>query len=197
MRIGEADFTMTEQAFAEGVFDKGSDKLFVQFFMHPKLNQTKSKESNRPIYEDREYIRIITPGDKDNIIERPATEIDFRRFPRQYEAFKRGQSDQITSGTPLKMVPWVSRAQCEELAFFHVYTVEQLAEISDSNAQNFMGIQSLKQQAKDFLAAAQNTGFATQLREQLTLQNMENEQLKNQIRQLNARLEAVEASKAG
>lgn len=196
MQLGEADFSMTEQAFTENPYDKGSERLYVQFHVHPKLNQTKTREAGRPIYDDTEYVTIIAPGDKDNIIDRPASEMDKRRFARQYDAFKRGQTDPVVTGTPLKMVPWISRGQAEELAYFHVYTVEQLAELSDANAQNFMGINTLKQKAKDFLAASTDTAFISQMREREQLQKMENDQLRTLVNQLNARLEALEAPKA-
>src|SRR6266481_6333615 len=63
--------------------------------------------AGRPIFDEVEHIRIIAPGGKDNINDRPVTLADKRRFPRQYAAFKAGQSQIAASGTPLTEVAWV------------------------------------------------------------------------------------------
>jgi hypothetical protein len=71
----------------------------------------------------------------------------------EYAAFKQNE-DQGLVGTPLKEWPIMSRSQVKELEFFNVYTVEQLAEMADSNIQNFRGMAEKKQAAIRFLEAA-------------------------------------------
>jgi len=150
-----ADYGTTDQAFSENQYSQ-QERLFVQFYIHPKQSSSKTLEAGRPIFEDTAYVRIITPGDKDNIIERPARLEDKRRFAQQYAAFKEGKEMQQT-GTPLKMWPILSPAQVAELAYFKVFTVEQLSEISDVNLMGFMGGQTLKQKAAAFIEAAKST----------------------------------------
>lgn len=185
----DADYSITEMAFNP---ERGDERLHVQFYIHPKQNAAKSAAEGRPIFEDREYVRIVVPGDKDNIIERPANDIDRARFARQYDAFKRGASSEAVTGTPLSMWPQVTRAQVEELAYFKIHTVEQLAEISDGNAQNFLGMNSLRQKAKDFLAAAKDGSIVSKMREDLQERDSRIALLEDAIEKLKARLDELE-----
>jgi hypothetical protein len=149
-------------------------KLHVRFYSKPKYNPDKSAEENRPIYEDTVYVEIMMPGDKNNIVQRPALSMrDDLRFPKHYEQFLKGQQDQMV-GTQLKVLPFLSEAQVEELAYFKIRTVEQLADLSDT--VNFMGAQEMKQRAQKFLKALNS-----------------NEAVVEENRQLKARLDALEA----
>lgn len=123
-------------------------KLHVRFFMKPRLNADKSAAANRPIYEDAVYVEIMMPGEKNNIVMRPAWEQDFQRFAKHYEQFKAGVTEQLV-GTPIKLAPFLSEAQVEELAWFKIKTIEQLAELNDGI--NFMGANDLRQKARRYL----------------------------------------------
>lgn len=191
--LNEADYTMTEQAHSAGSNQgryQGDESLFVRFFVRPKLDQKKSSEVGRPIYVDAPHIQIMQPGNKESIIERPANEMDKQRFARHWRAFQdRVDEDELVEGTRLEEWPGISRSQVEELKFFHVHTLEQLVAMSDSNAQGFMGINSLKQRAKAYLEAASDNAAAEQLAEA----QRQNEELREQIAAMAERLEALEA----
>jgi hypothetical protein len=95
----------------------------------------------------------MTPGEKLSIIQRPidgANPPDSVRFPKHYELFKQGQKEQEV-GTPLKVAPFLTESQVEELAYFKIRTIEQLANMSDSVMQNFMGAREYQQKAQQFL----------------------------------------------
>jgi hypothetical protein len=156
--------------YAEGLDDSsttGDDKrLHVVFHLHPQKNDAKSTEAGRPIFEETEYVRITVPGDKHNIVDRPAREDDRQRFPRQYAHFKSGAAGGVV-GTPLSEWPAVTRSQVEELAFFHVKTVEQLANLSDGNAQHVGPILALREKARDWLAKAAGGAVESKLRAEI------------------------------
>jgi ABC-type transporter Mla subunit MlaD len=57
-------------------------------------------------------------------------------------------------GTPLKAWPAINASLVEELKYFKVFTVEQLADLPDNLSQNFIGINAWKQKAKSFMEAA-------------------------------------------
>jgi len=84
--------------------------------------------------------------------ERPMyEECDVHRFIDEFSAFRAGQEEQ-TVGTDLKLWPGIDRASVADLAFHHVYTVEQLAELNDSNTgPRFL---ALKTRAKEYLDRA-------------------------------------------
>lgn len=192
MNLQEA--TIEQTRMAHDPDSRESDKeVRVRFFMQPKQNKAKSKEAGRPIFEDREYITIFTPGNKDNIPVRPVTDIERRRFHDQYQAWlKHRDNEEVVEGTPLSHWPGVTRSQVAELAYFNVRTVEELAAMSDSNAQGFMGIQLLRDRAKAYLKASETEAAAEQLRQAAK----EREELHSTIEALTARIAAMEDEKA-
>lgn len=153
--VGEADYGLTEFAIDESSRHKGDEHLYVKFFVHPQQDKEKSLEEGRPIFEDKEFITIMVPGDKDNIVTREIRPGDTERFPKQYAAFQ-NDNQELIEGTPLHKWPLVTSAQVEELKFFNIRTVEQLANIADSTAQKFMGVQLLKGRAKEYIDAAKD-----------------------------------------
>ena len=158
----EADMSLTNMALGSQdnvspmnqVMQPGDELLFVRFYVHPRQNADKTLEAGRPIFDDTEYVEIMQPGNKENIIQRPAQPDDKERFARQYSAFKNNEEQQV-SGTPIEQWNALSKAQVEELRYFNVRTVEQLAEMADNNSQQFAGIQSLKLQAQAYLEASE------------------------------------------
>ena len=155
MSLQEADMGMTNLAMAGANARYNNDEqLFVKFEMHPKQNTEKTKEEGRPIFEEVPYVNIMQPGNKDSIIMRPATEMDKRRFHKHWRRFEDREDQNPAEGTLLEEWPGVTRSMCEELKFFNVRTVEQLAGMSDSNTQNFMGIGFYKQKAQDYINAS-------------------------------------------
>lgn len=188
----EADMGMTQQAMGDGS-QSGDEQLAVVFYIHPKQNEEKSKEAGRPIFEDREYIRIVQPGNKENIIERPATEMDLARFPRHYQAFKQRVNDEeYVEGTRLEEWPAITRSQVAELKYLHVNTVEQLANLSDANTQGFMGLNLLKQKAATYLEASNVTKAA----EEMESLRATNATMAEQLAALQARLDAMDEEPA-
>jgi len=162
--LEEADYGLTEQAHQGDQGRYAADEvLLVRFFNHPKLDQTKSAEMGRPIYKEVAYIQIMQPGNKDSIIQRPASEMDRARFPRHWRKYQENSDETLVEGTLLEQWPGINKAQVEELRYFNIRTVEQLVQMSDSNAQGMMGINMLKQKAKAFLEAATIESAATEI----------------------------------
>jgi hypothetical protein len=160
----EAEFGITDMAMNNSRYH-GDESLLVRFYTHPRKNLTKSEEENRPIFEDTTYIEIMQPGNKDSIIQRPATARDKQRFAQHFQRFEARVSDDQVEGTLLSEWPQVTRAQVEELRFLNIRTVEQLAVVSDSNAQNIMGIQMLKSKAQKYLEHADKEATAERFAE--------------------------------
>jgi hypothetical protein len=175
----EADYGMTDLAHNTSRYH-GDEVLLVRFFSHPKKNLAKSQEEGRPIFEDTDYIEIMQPGNKDSIVRRPASDRDKDRFAEHYRRYQARQTEDHIEGTLLEEWPAISRAQCEELKFLNIRTVEQLAGLSDSNAQNIMGIQNLKAKAKQYLEAAKDNATA----ERFAALEAENEEMKAALKRM-------------
>lgn len=191
--LQEASYEMMQSAF-----DKPNDadrSLYVRFGLHPHPNTERSALEGRPIFDDREYIMIMVPGDKESVVHRPVWEQDKRRFAQQYAAFKNSQSQEAASGTPLKLMPWLTVGQIKELEYFNCTTVEHLALMPDSTAQKFMQINKYKQLAKDYLKAAEEAAPLVSMRAELDARDSQLEAANRQIQELAARLSNLEKAK--
>jgi hypothetical protein len=148
-----ADGLTEEEGNSRYASDK---KLYVQFYLRPMIQKTKSDEAGRPIFQDVEHVRILVPGDKLSIVDRIASPDDVSRFAEHYAKFKAGQGNDVI-GTRLEVVPWMTRSKVEEYKFFGIVTVEQLADANDQVGQKFPGFHSDREKAKKFLDAASGT----------------------------------------
>lgn len=170
MTTAEADLGLTTFALDEQ-FDSqkrflGDEKLYVRFYIYPVHDAVASAAEGRPIFKDAEWVHIQVPGDRNNIIQRPASEFDKMRFQARYEAFKKNNQES-TDGTALEQWPRITRAQVEELKYFGCRTVEQLANMSDVNASKFPGVGMLRTWARDYIDQAKSTAAASQMRAEL------------------------------
>lgn len=195
MSLSEASYSDTQRAM-EG--RSADDRLMIKFEMFPHPNEIKSLEAGHPVYDDREYITIIVPGDKNSIVHRPVWAQDRTRFARQYAAFKNGLSQEVT-GLPLTMWGGMKLSQAKEFEYFNVKTVEQLAGMSDGNGIAIHGFQELKQRAKDYLAFTKEQQPMLQMRAEIESRDTQiatlNEQFTALTTQLNQLMKLVPKAK--
>lgn len=172
--------------------DAGDDRLFVVFYMGVLKNEPRSIEEARPIFDDVEHVRIIIPGDKNNMVDRPVRDSDRRRFAKQYAAFKQGRSEEEQiSGTRLSEWPFLSRAQCEELSYLKIRTVEQVANLRDDILAKVPGLVSLQHQARAWLAKAQDAAATAKMTQALDERDERINNLEQVVRDQADRLERV------
>lgn len=191
----EADFDMTQQAFQQNGYTADDQRLHVKFSMQAHFSPSKSHDAQRPIYEDKEYVTIMVPGDKFNIVNRPVWDMDKQRFPTQYAAFKNGQAQEVI-GTPLDTVTFVTAGQRAELAYFGVKTVEQLANMADSNAGKMMGVVGLKRRAIDWLEAAKGNEPMAKMRAELEERDAKLEAQTQALADLTALVKQMQATQS-
>ena len=182
----------TDLAMGPANGQPASHGLYAEFYMNPVQNQPKSAEENRPIFDEVAFVRIMVPGNKTSVIERPvrlgpAPVHDNNRFAQEYRMFEQGLQD-VVVGTPLSEWPRISRSQVLEMEYFHVKTVEQLAEMTDANAQNFAGVLNLREQAKAYLAEAKDGKQLSQIQNELSKRDEEMAALQTQMAELVAEL---------
>ena len=173
--LAEADHGLTQQAF-----EQAQDNTYAEFFLHPKEDIAASLKEGRPIFSEVPYIKVMVPGDKDIVVVRPVRAKDKARYPRQWAAFE-AQEAQPLEGTPLEEWPGITRSQVAELKHFGVHTVENLANMPDSQAGKFMAIGALKAKALNYVAQCRELAPLAQLQE-------ENEALKGRIEALEYQL---------
>lgn len=164
--------------------------LFVNFYTDAIEMKADSEKQGRPIFRDIPFIRIIVPGDTNNIIERAADDNDKQRFPRAWARFEASEAEAV-EGTPLEQWPQITRSLLKECKYFEIHTVEALAGINDGHiAKMGMGFGDLRTKAKAWLQAAEGTAT-------VTAQAAENEKLKQMLADLQAQINDLGEKKAG
>lgn len=168
--------------------------LFVQFYLEAIKNEEETITQGRPIFVDKEFIKIIPVGDKNTVVCRPVktthdgnTPPDADRWPKQYAAFK-AQQEQPVSGTPVTEWAPISKSQAMTLKSLNVHTVEALAHVSDANLQNLgMGARDLKEKAVAWLQQAKDGTGIVKIQE-------ENKDLRTQLEAMKNQLDALTAA---
>lgn len=131
-----------------------------------------------PQEETREWVHIVTPGDK-NEIDTIAEEDHKRDFWQAYQAFREGRTAPI--GQPLEDCNFVPAHIVTELAVKKVFTVEQLAELPEYMCNAIAEGYQLREYARATLKASSNNEVSAQVAT-----------LRHELRQRDARAEELE-----
>jgi hypothetical protein len=154
------------------------------FRMEAKQNKAKTITEGRPIFDQVPFVTIISPGDNKNVPDTKVLDEHRQRWPRQWEAFEKGL-EQPVSGTPINQWPVLNNAQVAELKALNIYTIEEVASLSDGGTQQIVGLMTLKQQAIAHLATSKDDGVVYEaldkvekLEEQMAAMLQENKELR-------------------
>lgn len=170
----------------------GGDRTMVaMFYNRPMHNPARSQEEGRPFYEDRVYVRIHPPGERLNIVDRPATDQDRRRFPVQWQQFSENRQ-QIPEGTPIDLLYPEQPSIGAMLRASGVHTIEQCAELSGVAIDEIgMGAQKYSNEAQKYLQAASKGVGASQLRHELEERDSKIRTLEQTVESLQSRLQQL------
>ena len=164
------------------------DALGVVFYSRTVEDKERTLAESRRCFKEREYVKIMVPGDRHNITDRPVQRTgilptdDILRFPRQYARFQLRQQEQAHDGTPLIMWPTMPGPLAEELKFLNIFTVEQLAVLSDTHVAKIHGGAQWKQKAIDFVTALKDSAQLMKLQSALSERDNEIDTLKKALK---------------
>ena len=147
-------------------FDSG---IHVEFYVNPE--------------DGLEHVRMEFPGDE---YQKPDFLVDERyiaRFPEQYAAFKREESQ--ATGNMIAQFDWATRIDVAELARKNINTLEQLARCADAFIERVPNGMKLRDKAREELGVKKETGIIAPVAKQLDALMAENAKL-------HARLSALE-----
>lgn len=180
------------EGYAQAAQMPGAAELPVKFYWRAVKDEAASAKAGRPIYVDKEYVRIHIPKDKFNVPDKPVDDRIRLAYPVQYRHFRATQQSTGLNGMPLAEWPQVTRSQVEELRHGGILTVEQLAAIPEAKVQDDPPMAALRQRAADYLAAAKGAAPVEQMRTQLEEKDSELAVLRRQLKEQqeqNTRLE--------
>lgn len=183
-----------DKTYEDGKQYSDDDKLMVRFEVRAVKHEFKSNEAGRPIFYDAEYIQIIVPGSRE-ISVFPMDDSYKRRFKARYDKWKTDHEEMKIEGTLLSELTWMGKSQIAELNFANIHTVEQLANMADVDAKNFMGNFQLRERAKKYLEQA--AGAAPMLKMQAELEKRDNhiEVLERKVAELSKSFEELSQRK--
>lgn len=184
-------YTRTFDAGIDGARRGADGNQRVEFFDEPFLNEARTAQVGRPQYDSRLCIRIRTPGDLKNVVVRKAHAVDFDRWPREYEAYKKAEKLSET-GTPIEQWPLLSRQVVADLKHSGIYTLEELAGLTDEQCQGvgILGLRTLRAKAKAHIELSETGKVPAQLID-------ENDRLKSQLAQMQAQMLDMNAKLEG
>lgn len=123
----------------------------VKFYRKEVPNKNKTQQEGRPIYDWKEYVIILCPGQTRSETNRPATDLDKREYREAYEAFLKNEEPPLP-GTPINLLPGLSPARAADLRKSHIFTIEQMAACPDTAMRDVgMDFNSLKNAASAYL----------------------------------------------
>jgi len=172
----------------------GDASMVVMFYMKGVHNPAKSAEVGRPWLDDKVYVRIHPPGERLNIVDREATDLEKRRYPLQWQQFQQN-APQVSDGTPVDMLFAASPATAGALKASGVHTIEQLAKLSAHAIETIgMGCQQWVNEATRYLEVANKGVKASQLKAALDEKDQEIYSLKNKLELVQSQLKAIQAN---
>lgn len=171
-------------------YDTGGGEEQVEFYFNPVA--------------EKDYCRMLFPGNKLTVWDQPVREVDKQRFYRQWSLYKEGK-DQLGGKTPINVWGEIDPGSVEEYRAMRIQTVEALAALPDANVSQFPpGMQHLAYRHRDMARTylrrkQQSAGFdqaleAAQQSQDVAQQALdENAALKAQLDELQRKLAQGEA----
>lgn len=153
----------------------------VVFYKEPIELPFKSKELGYPVFEDRDYVEIMWPGNQLNIVRCEVTDEHKARWPRHWAHYLQ-MGTESHMGLRVEEWPAVTRSVAKSLKALGFHTVEQIAAASDQNILRMgmacgMAPYAFRDKAKAHLASAGETAEAEKFAQ-------ENHELRQRIKDL-------------
>lgn len=193
------------------------DGLLVEFHIVPVMMENASKTQGHPIYEDRIYTRIVSPGNTKTTWDHQTKGVTYEydedgtlagytvadedgqiaepnKYPKAWERFVK-KDQKVKEGWNITEWGAITRSFAETLKAQNIHTVEALASLSDANAANFMGGQKFRDLAKAALDEQNLLSLASIEQEKAAKAEESNKELKKQLAAMQSQINALTAKK--
>ncbi|CAB4187813.1 hypothetical protein UFOVP1169_9 [uncultured Caudovirales phage] len=162
------------------------DMVVPIFYREKHINQKKSQQAGRSVYDEYDAAKFLVPGDNTYEHRERVTDEHKRRFARQWAAYEAGKEQ--VNGMPLES--WYKIANnpglIEEMRALRIRSVEDLASVTDNTVTGYMWGLEWRKKAQDEVAS-------WKAKEALVEANSE---LMEQMKAMAARLAELEAASA-
>lgn len=175
-----------------GIVQYGDDsRLVVYFYVKSVRSVAKSSGSGMPIHEDQIFVTMHPPGERLNIVDRPATEADKHRFPVQWSKFIQ-KAQQVPDGTPIDLLFPNNPSIADNLKTYGIQTVQQLANLSADAINNVgMGAQEYVNMANRYIQNATDGTAFHKMQEELRKKDQDYKILEHRFGELQAQFNGL------
>lgn len=180
MRVDVSDAAWAQGSVDSQNWQPAKGRNMVYFYDREIKNNARTIAEGRPCFDSVCHLKIIIPGDKTLEIDRKASQQDKMKYEREWESYLKKQAAPVV-GTPLEAWPVIDRSQVAELKAMNIFTVDQLAGLSDSLGVKIMGFQGWKQKAQHFLDAAKDSSMMEKQHEELAKRDAQIAELQAQM----------------
>jgi hypothetical protein len=140
-------------------FQDDEPGVVARFYKGSIQNNFKTQEEGRPIFEERDMIDILIPGNPKLTVVDEVKPYHKERFPRQWAAYQLNNTDNHITGTPLAQWARVTPVMKDQLAAIGFLSVENVAQASDQSIASIgmaVGVSphTFREQAKNYLKLA-------------------------------------------
>jgi len=176
---------------------QGSGRVIPMFYRDDEYDEAMTAELGRPYFRTVEKVKLVIPGDRLSVVEKYVNDAVREQFPREYAQFVKGE-EVAENGLPIDHWPLLSRGQCASLKALNIFTVEQIASLTDDQLTRVgMGARQLRDSATAYLEAAEKGATPIRLVRENEERRKENALLKDQLQGALDRLEAAERKLSG
>jgi len=151
------------------------------FFLEPVQDFAATEREGRVVYVHKERVRIHIAGDPLSAATHPVDKGIIARFREQYEKWKRDKTEGAHEGTPLSKWPMATPLMIKEMENLNIFSIEDLAAVSDANVSNFTEGRAIREKAIAWLETAKDAAASMRYAAEAQRLRDEMEELKKQV----------------
>jgi len=174
----------------ESFMESNRGKMAVFFHAVQVQNNFLTAQEKRPIFQERIFLKKLVPGDNTLTIDRPMREQDIEDYPVEWARFEQ-KKEATVAGTPIEVWNAISETQKAEFKALNIFTIDQFAQLADIAGNKIMGFNDLREKARTFIAASQDSQMFDKIRaetdKKLQAQDVEMAELRAMIAELTAK----------
>jgi hypothetical protein len=174
----------------ESFMESNRGKMAVFFHAVQVQNNFLTAQEKRPIFQERIFLKKLVPGDNTLTIDRPMREQDIEDYPVEWARFEQ-KKEAMVAGTPIEVWTAISETQKAEFKALNIFTIDQFAQLADIAGNKIMGFNDLREKARTFIAASQDSQMFDKIRaetdKKLQAQDVEMAELRAMIAELTAK----------
>lgn len=157
-------------------------------FYEEMVRTNELDENGLPKFRSIEYVELLIAGDRGNAPVKRVNDAIRQQFHDAYGLWKskKVNPDMVGDGIPLGLWPLIPQEMVKALEFINVFTVQQLAAVSDQAASKpgAIGLREMREKAKAFLDSAKSAAPIAKLEIENKNLNERVELLQSQLNQL-------------